>query len=494
MGTETPCRSYACVLWVLLFLSSIPHSFAPSNERSLVVGESSTLQLSSGFPIANSPGAGAGTSVVCERVHIHGLSRLKHLNKIAHSLKVKVSQKNSGLRGTNAEVCFHRNVSLGIGMCSQGQWEKVDKGSWARPMSPFYHKILDVRMAGSSLETTEVSIEEEFFLYRLVFLISGILLLTLASPLSKSLTFYYSSAMAIGVVLVILMVLFQGMKLLPSGRKNSLAIFFYSSVVGLGSFLLRYLPGLLHYILMEIGINEDMYNPLAIFLLAFVVLVGAWLGFWVVRKLVLTEDGAVDISTSHFVAWSIRVLAVFMILQSSLDSLLAAEALIAAIVISSVLRKVTRMKFLRHTFRKLLKLVKNIVTGSHLPDLSPFKYCNSGYIHNRHEDSNYRRPRSKRIDLASCDSPVQGVSSRTLTGDFSDSDTYASIIHKTPERRKFSRDEWEQFTRVCTKTAVEELVVSPGFGKWVAANAERITVTPNSAGGPGRRRRWLLWF
>jgi hypothetical protein len=56
---------------------------------------------------------------------------------------------------------------------------------------------------------------------------------------------------------------------------------------------------------------------LAIFLLAFVVLTGAWMGFWIVRKLVLTEDGSIDISTSLFVAWSIRSLAAIMILQVS---------------------------------------------------------------------------------------------------------------------------------------------------------------------------------
>jgi hypothetical protein len=56
---------------------------------------------------------------------------------------------------------------------------------------------------------------------------------------------------------------------------------------------------------------------LAVFLLAFVALTGAWMGFWVVRKLVLTEEGSVDISTSHFVAWSIRLLAAVMILQVS---------------------------------------------------------------------------------------------------------------------------------------------------------------------------------
>jgi len=54
---------------------------------------------------------------------------------------------------------------------------------------------------------------------------------------------------------------------------------------------------------------------LALFLLTFVAIVGAWLGFWVVHKLVLTEDGSVDVSTAQFVAWAIRILAAIMILQ-----------------------------------------------------------------------------------------------------------------------------------------------------------------------------------
>lgn len=49
----------------------------------------------------------------------------------------------------------------------------------------------------------------EFFLYRIVFLVLGMVMLMLAFFLSKSLVFYYTSAMAIGVLLVILMVLFQ---------------------------------------------------------------------------------------------------------------------------------------------------------------------------------------------------------------------------------------------------------------------------------------------
>lgn len=66
--------------------------------------------------------------------------------------------------------CFCRNASLGIGMCPQVKWEKVDKGgSWVRPMSPFDHKLLDIRIAGSlPPENLELSIEEGFFFFSCV--------------------------------------------------------------------------------------------------------------------------------------------------------------------------------------------------------------------------------------------------------------------------------------------------------------------------------------
>ena len=46
-------------------------------------------------------------------------------------------------------------------------------------------------------------------MYRIVFLILGAVLLASASTLSQSLAFYYSSAMAVGIMLVVLLVLFQ---------------------------------------------------------------------------------------------------------------------------------------------------------------------------------------------------------------------------------------------------------------------------------------------
>uniref|UniRef100_A0A2P2K0K4 Uncharacterized protein LOC8283377 n=1 Tax=Rhizophora mucronata TaxID=61149 RepID=A0A2P2K0K4_RHIMU len=283
------------------------------------------------------------------------------------------------------------------------------------------------------------------------------------------------------------------MKLLPTGRKNSLAIFIYSSLVGLGSFLLRYLPALFQTVLLEIGISEDMYYPLAIFLVAFVVLAGAWMGFWAVRKLVLAEDGSVDLSTANFVAWSIRILAVVLILQSTLDPLLAAEALLSGIFVSSTLRRCFRVKLLRRMYRKSLKLVKNIHIGPDVPDLSPLGGLYDEYIYKSPGDPKILQSRPKRFPLASCSSLMQGLT-KTPPRERTASNVYPSTFHTTPERRNFSKDEYDKFTRDSTQTAVQELVSSPDFSKWVAANSERITVRPRSTGASAQRRRnWLPW-
>ncbi|KAF5451243.1 hypothetical protein F2P56_026363 [Juglans regia] len=519
MAFPKPLRIFARILF-LLFLAISDR--ASATESSLVVGQSTRLQLSSGLPMKNSPGLKPDTSAIVERVHIHGLSRLKNLRKFAHLVKVNVSQKDPSIRLENVEVCFHRNMSIGIGMCPQSQWEKVTKGSWVRSMSPFDNRLLDIRTTGSSIEKFEVSIEEELFSYRITCLILGIVLMSLSSSLSNSLIFYYGSAISIGVILVILIILFQGMKLLPTGRKSSLAIFIYSSAVGLGSFLLRYLPGLCRSILMEIGINEDMYYPLTIFLLAFVVLTGAWMGFWVVRKLVLTEDGSIDISTSHFVAWSIRILAAIMILQSSVDPLLAAEALIAGIMVSSLSRRICRLRFLRrlykydftipelndylpssgfqdllpfHPLRNMVKSPRTKRKRTRVPDYSPFGDSDNEDLYNVRGDDGSKlfRPQTKNFTLAPCNSADRGFS-RTLPRQLSDSELlYPSTFHTTPGRKKFSKAEWEMFTRDSTENALEELVSSPDFSKWLVDNAERITVNPNK-GRAVQHRKWLIWF
>lgn len=53
----------------------------------------------------------------------------------------------------------------------------------------------------------------------------------------------------------------------------------------------------------------------SVLLLLLVVLSGAALGFWVVRKFVISEDGTVDVGIAQFVKWSMRVIAATAIFQ-----------------------------------------------------------------------------------------------------------------------------------------------------------------------------------
>lgn len=85
-----------------------------------------------------------------------------------------------------------------------------------------------------------------------------------------------------------------------------------------------------------------------------------------------------------------------------------------------------------------------------------------------------------------------GFGRRTLTQQQSDTGLYLSSFHVTPERRKFSKQGWEKFTKDSTEKALEELVSSPGFGKWLYRNADRVSVSPNS-GRAEQQRKWFLW-
>ncbi|CAL5370954.1 unnamed protein product [Camellia sinensis] len=437
------------VLWLFFIVGSISlsSSVVSANELSLDVAQPTTLQISPRLLVEKSHGSKHGAIVLRERVLIHGLSRLKNLRKFAHSVKVNVSIVSSSARLPNVEGFL---------------------GSFHD------HKLLDVRMVGSSLEILQVSLTEEFFSYRVIFLVLGIINMTLASSLSKSLVFYYSSAMAVGIIPVI-----------SDHREQKRRL----GEGWVGFFLLRYLPRLLRSVLTEMGISEDMYNPLAIFLLVFLVLAGAWLGFWVVHKLVLTEDGLIDIGVSKFVAWSIRIIASVMILQSSVDPLLAAEALLCGVVV----RRITRSRFIRHLYKNLRRTIKQ----SHryqIPGSSPSKDSYDEYVHNiwKPNNSGFLKPRSRHFTKVPSNSPIQGLI-RTPPSQLSDSETHYSSFHKTPERRKFSKDEWEKFTKDSTKKALEELVSSPDFSKWAVINAERITLSPKKD-TPDQPFKRIPWF
>ncbi|PHT59653.1 hypothetical protein CQW23_02016 [Capsicum baccatum] len=107
------------------------------------------------------------------------------------------------------EVDSDRNSSLGLCQCEHGAWKNLQKGSWNSVMSPYEDRILDVELVGGLSGSVTVTIEEDLQRWRLLFLAFGIMLLLMAPIVSSWVPFYYSSSMAIGVCLVIIVLLFQ---------------------------------------------------------------------------------------------------------------------------------------------------------------------------------------------------------------------------------------------------------------------------------------------
>ncbi|KAJ6801950.1 uncharacterized protein M6B38_192765 [Iris pallida] len=469
------------LLPISFFFFLLLHPLSADTQLSVSSAHPSSLRLPPGERVERSPGSRPGSPVVCNRVHIRGLSRWRNLTSFADSLRIRVSvaQGDAIFRIQTIEICLHRNATLGVGMCRSTEWHKLSKGSWVRSVSPFGDWILDIRMLPDPSRSIDVSFEQEFMYHRVVLLVLGLVMMAAARDLSESVVFYYGSAMTIGIVLVILMILFQGMRLLPTGRKSSLAIVLYSSIVGLAAFLFRHLSALFRLALLEIGISEDMLNPLGVLLLVCLVLAGAWFGYWGVRKLALTDDGLVDTGVAYFVEWAVLIFAAAMIIQSSLDIILAAGALGFAIVMTTISRMDGKLRIVRRFFKRTFKWIHRI----HIETLERISESWVGLS----------RPRPKFHGPTSCDSPVRGrVAGSTRPGSSYEEDKYLSTYHKTPERKRLSKEEWEKITQEHTKKALRELVSSPEFSKWAVANADRISVTPPGvANRESENRRWF---
>ncbi|XWS64898.1 hypothetical protein CRYUN_Cryun05aG0043800 [Craigia yunnanensis] len=53
-----------------------------------------------------------------------------------------------------------------------------------------------------------------------------------------------------------------------------------------------------------------------------------------------------------------------------------------------------------------------------------------------------------------------------------------STFHKTRNRKKFTKQEWEDFNQESTRNAMEELAASPEFTDWMIERADRIKLLP----------------
>ncbi|XP_062166545.1 uncharacterized protein LOC133872909 [Alnus glutinosa] len=412
---------------------------------------------------------GSKDALLCERVQVSGLSRLK-LGSYASSFRITLSPSVEIPERLHSkiQVCFHRNDSLGLCQCENDEWKSF-KGLWSSVMSPYDYRYIDVKFIGEVSGSVTIAVEEDFQRWRLVCLALGCVLLLLAPIVSSWVPFYYSSSMVIGVFLVIIIVLFQGMKLLPTGRKNVFYLTVYGSVLGAGSFLLNYFSMLVNSILVNFGLGEEMHNPVSIFVLVGIILAGAALGYWIVRKFVISKDGSVDVGIAHFVKWAMRIIGTTFILQSTLDTPLALATLVSSWAICNLIFCL-----------KWAGTVHQSYSGSVTPWLKQERQTTGK--HSRAEFLSRSSPQGKMWNSppkrsAWSNSPVRGVISPSFGA--KTEQEYYSTFHNVRNRKKFTKKEWDDFTRDSTRQAITEWAASPEFSDWMINNADRIQLLPS---------------
>ncbi|KAI7991538.1 hypothetical protein LOK49_LG12G02170 [Camellia lanceoleosa] len=431
--------------------------------------------IPSPFTAYTSSSHGSKDVLLCECVRVVGQSRLE-LGSYASAYQVKLvpSVVIPERLHNKIQICFHQNASRGL-----------------------------------------CQFDKEFQRWRLFCLAFGFVLLLLAPVVSSWVPFYYSSSMAAGVFLVIIILLFQGMKLLPTGRKNVFHLTLYGSVLGAGSFLLHHFSMLVNSILVSFGLSEEMHNPVSVFVLLGIVVAGAALGYWMVRKFVIAEDGSVDVGVAQFVKWAMRVIASTFIFLCTLDTPLAMGPLASCLSICFLItsfkwngpdstitfgnsiysangnpwrgRGRTNVRQNRAEFLSRSGMVASRGTLWNSPRRP------SGWSDSPVKEVGFMLDLARflvgRIDLVedvSCTLSknvykVQCMISPTTGSVTKNQQEYFSTFHRTPNRKKFSKKEWENFTQESTRHAVAELASFPKFTDWIIKHADRIQLLPDDS-------------
>ncbi|KZV40876.1 hypothetical protein F511_22815 [Dorcoceras hygrometricum] len=407
--------------------------------------------------------------VRCARVPVSGISRLK-LGNYSNARRISVVPSNGIPEKSHGKIhiCLHSNSSLELCHCGKDYWESIHNGIWSSIISPYQDKYIDIKFSNNLYGSVVVSAKIEFHRWRLLSLAIGFILLLLAPIVSSWVPFYYSSSMAIGVCLVVIIILFQGMKLLPTGRKNALYSTLCGLALGAGSFLLNRLSIFVNSILINFGFSEEMHNPVLVFLAVGIVLAGAGFGYWLVRKFVVSEDGSVDVGVAQFVKWALRVIAVTFIFQSTLDTPLVMGLLVSFVVIYLSFTSMKWDSIWDHTYSgngSLMAWKSERMNKKH--KRAEF-LSRPGAMHS--QGTLWGSPRSVSPRLKS---HLKGTPSPS-TVNVRDPSTYYSTFHKTPDEKKFSEEGWKEFTEASTRQAMAELASSPEFTEWIMTNADRI--------------------
>ncbi|GJY76871.1 transmembrane protein 194, partial [Tanacetum coccineum] len=165
-----------------------------------------------------------GVSEFCGRVPVSGVSRLKLQHYAsAYNVTLVPSVLMPKKWHSKIQVCFHGNSSVGLCQCEKDDWRSLQDGFWSSFMSPYERKYVDVKFGDKVTGSVTVGVDE--------------------------------------VLAVVLILLFQARKLLPTGKKNTFYFGIMVSVLGAGSFVIDYFSKVINSLLLNFGISQEIQNP-----------------------------------------------------------------------------------------------------------------------------------------------------------------------------------------------------------------------------------------
>ncbi|PWA89403.1 hypothetical protein CTI12_AA112340 [Artemisia annua] len=150
-----------------------------------------------------------GSSEYCERVAVEGVSRLK-LGSFSKKYHVLLQPSDKEWHDEEAQICVHRDASLGLCECAKEDWIYLKNKQWSFVMSPYEQVYVEVKLSPQARGFVSVYLAEVSQGWRYMLLAIGFSFLFLAPVASKWLPYCSNFTRILIVRVTAITLIFQG--------------------------------------------------------------------------------------------------------------------------------------------------------------------------------------------------------------------------------------------------------------------------------------------
>nr|VDD39004.1 unnamed protein product [Brassica oleracea] len=257
-------------------------------------------------------------------------------------------------------VSLKRNMNVEIR-------EMINRDPWSLKQPIHFLGIIFALVAFICVLEFFVIPSQDHLSTNLRFLVSGACLLTWASTLSRSFAFYFICSHLYGLFMASFLLFYQVYLF------HKFFSFFIFCQIGLTVVSLPYMPGWFEVIRETSAITRKFRNVGELAMVINIRFFETQFGLIAINsELLLAYDGSINIGISRVMSWFIRIWAAVLIIQSSEDTRLAVGALVCVLVVSPLLRMITRLIFPdRGTLMAKLLIMRDAIRDA----VGPFVWC-----------------------------------------------------------------------------------------------------------------------